>query len=205
MTIYTTIFGNYEELKIPKKITPGWDYVCFTDQPIKSRVWKIIKETPDDPVLSARNRKINTPFDKSIWIDASLRITCDLNQFWDEHFVSPMTVVRHPWRTCVYKEIAACIANKRANEDDLLRQEKEYRKTVPENNGLIASGILLRENTQEVKEFCELWWEQIKLSTRDQIGFAYTEFTLNKYWPRIDLDYRSNKYFKFTTHYKRRK
>ena len=41
--VYTAIIGNYDELKEPKVISEGFDYVCFTDDvKLKSKVWKII-------------------------------------------------------------------------------------------------------------------------------------------------------------------
>lgn len=206
MTVYTVIFSNYEELKDPVVVTPGWEYICYTDQPLKSKVWQIKKVSVKDPLISAREYKLTKfPEGCSLWLDASLRINCDLNKFW-RNFTSPFTVVSHPWRTCAFREVAACIENKRDDADALFKQGDFYgRQGLPRDNGLIASGILLREDTPEVREFCELWFEQIKLSTRDQIGFAYTEWKLNKYWPRINYDYRTGKYFLFTTHYKRRK
>jgi hypothetical protein len=31
--VYTFIFGDYDDLKSPTIMTPGWDYICFTDDP----------------------------------------------------------------------------------------------------------------------------------------------------------------------------
>lgn len=204
--IYTALFSRYEELKEPTVITPGWRYICLTDQPLQSDVWEIHHfANVDNPVKLAREKKILGGFGSHIWIDASFKINCDLNEFWDKHFISPFTVVQHPLRNCVYSEFTACIDNKRADYRSLVEQRELFLKNkVPVNNGLIQSGILLRENTPAVKEFCNLWWDQIKLSTRDQIGFAYAEWKLGIKWPRIVMDYRNNENFIFKTHFKRR-
>jgi len=39
---YTVLSGDYDNLKNPKVVTPGWKYVCFTDQDnVKSDIWEI--------------------------------------------------------------------------------------------------------------------------------------------------------------------
>ena len=40
--IYTFIIGNYDTLKTPGVMTPGWDYICLTDNPtLKSTIWDV--------------------------------------------------------------------------------------------------------------------------------------------------------------------
>lgn len=207
-TVYTAIFSNYEELKTPTVITEGWSYICYTNQPLESDVWKIVYCAVDDPIIAARLVKHTyfTRFGKSLWLDGSMQIQCDLNKFWDANFISPFTVVQHPLRNCIYTEATACIGNKRGNDKDIRSQADHYRKLgIPDCFGLIQSGILLRENTDEVRRFCDTWHGEIKRSTRDQLGFAYAEWLLGVKWPRIQLDYRINPFFKFITHYNRRK
>lgn len=208
--IYTAIFGDYEELKEPRIITPGWRYICYTDQPFKSKVWEIYRAFNDNKENSyeSRNIKINwvDQFNKSIWIDGSFTINCDLNEFWEKNFVSPFTVVQHPIRNCWFQESLISINHNRGNAEEVMNQQQKYLdEGLPMGSGLIQSGILLRENTKEVREFCDIWWQQIKLSTRDQIGFAYSEWKLGIKWPRIQMDYRTSKDFIFKTHKHRRK
>jgi len=208
--IYTAIFGPYEELKTPTVVTPGWNYICYTDQPFESDVWKIVKIITNRPVEMARVFKLVYAWDhfpeKSIWVDGSMTINCNLDEFWDNKFTSPMTVIQHPMRNCVYEEAATCIRNNRGNPADVAHQIEVYKaEGLPPNKGLIQSGIIMRENTSEVQEFCKLWWEQIKLSTRDQIGFAYAEWKTGKYWPRIHQNYLTATNFIFKPHYKRSK
>lgn len=209
MTCYTAIYGNYEELKEPTVVTPGWRYICFTDQDVSSKVWEIVRvPAAEDPIRAARRRKILTYeyFEISIWVDGSFQVNCDLNQWWNKHFVFPMTVIAHPDRSCAYAEAEVCIKNQRGNEDDIKTQIEIYRSEgMPENSGLIQSGILMRENAIGVKAFCDLWYEQIDLSARDQIGFAYAEWKGDIKWPRIKYDYRVGKEFLFKKHYQYRK
>lgn len=208
---YTAIFGDYDDLKEPLIVTPGWRYVCFTDQDLKSQVWNIVNcgiENAAPGVIRARDFKINgfALNNPSLYIDASFQANCDLNEFWNKHFVSPMTVVQHPMRDCAYEEASVCQRNNRAPIEDIAKQIGIYSaEGLPMNSGLIQSGILLRESIPEVRKFCSLWWEQISLSTRDQIGFAYAEWKLGVRWPRITgFDYRTSKDFIFKTHKHRR-
>src|SRR5688500_16882261 len=113
-TIYTVIFGPYEELKEPLVITPGWQYICFTDQPFTSSIWDIKQvDTWADKRMHSREYKIN--FHKyindqeSIYIDGAFTINCNLDDWWNKHFKYPMTFVSHPRRNCVFAEIDRCI------------------------------------------------------------------------------------------------
>ena len=207
--MYTAIFGQYEELKEPLVITPGWRYICYTDQPFESKVWEIRTGYNEMTAIRyCRHLKILgfSFYEKSIWIDGSFQINCDLNEFWANKFTSPMTVIQHPMRNCVYEEAATCQRNGRGDVNDIARQIGKYsNEGLPFNNGLIQSGIIMRENTAQVRQFCDLWWDQINLSTRDQIGFAYAEWKMGIKWPRIQMDYRTSNDFIFKTHYHRRK
>lgn len=208
--IYTALFSNYEELKDVVVITPGWEYICYTDQPITSDVWQIrYCANVQNPVLEARRKKIlEFDGDQSIWVDASFRVNCDLNDFWGKHFTSPFTVFKHPLRNCVYKEAEACIKNKRGSEKEINDAVTLCNMIgVPEENGLIQSGILLREDNEFVRYFCREWFNRTIDCSRDQITFAMTEHKLPLRVERSKqpFDYRLSDEFKFKTHFNRRK
>lgn len=209
--IYTALFGNYEELKDPTVITHGWRYVCFTDQPITSTVWEIVNREVlfDDPRRTARWFKIMGWVDwkKSIWVDASFIIKCDLTQWWEQRFVSPFSAARHPLRSCVYREISYCIAVSRGEADKLIIQDKDYKNLcVPDNNGIITSGILLRENTPDCITMCEKWWaDVVKYSTRDQVAFARASLGFKYHVYLWDYGSReAREQFEYVKHFKER-
>lgn len=182
-TIYTAIFGKYDDLKEPAnfKMVSGWRCVCFTDQDLHSNTWEIVKVPvmPCGPAKTARYYKIN--FHKfidsefSIWIDATFIINTDVSRWFNNHFRPPFTTVDHPYDDCVYKDATACLEIGRGEPDKIKEQIVHYHSQgLPENFGLISSGILMRQRTPEVMEFCEQWWEQIeKFSSRDQIAFTF--------------------------------
>lgn len=207
-TIYTVIFGPYEELKDPLVITPGWKYICFTDQPYRSNVWEIRKvEVWPDKRMHSREYKIN--FDKyiedecSIYIDGSFTINCDLNKWWNSYFKSPATFVQHPRRNCVFEEIRACIKRKRCDEMRLRRQEAAYIGQIRRGQGVIQSGLMMRKKTPEVITLMEAWWNELqKYSTRDQISMAFV--ARNMRINTITWNYAKATEFIFTTHFNRR-
>lgn len=208
--IYTALFGNYEELKEPKKITPGWQYICFTDQPIVSKMWEIRKVDIKDecPRRIARYFKIMEWVDwqKSIWIDASFIIDTNLDDWWDKYFKNGFSAPIHPFRDGVYAEILACILMKSGDIGHLQDQEKEYRDAgVPEFGGIISSGLLMRENTQEVIKLCEDWWNELRTrSIRDQVAFARVYFGNEHLINMYDWNYTREKDFIYMHHYHKR-
>ena len=103
--------GTYDLLKDPTVITPGWQYVCYTNnKDLKSDVWEIFYMNLQD-VKQVRKVKIITPFeyDTCIWVDASIEIQCNLDDFVRDYHSTYFTIMRHPYRNCTYMEAEACI------------------------------------------------------------------------------------------------
>lgn len=206
---YTAIFGEYDTVKEPTRKTPGWRYVLFTDQPFKSKVWEVIQAGDNasaNPQASARYLKLNPHIvlgehTKSLWVDGSFQINCNLNHWFADHCKEPMTCILHPIRNCVYEEARTVVRNKRKGTEGLAEQIKRYEtEGLPQYNGLIQSGILMRWNTPEVIEFNKMWWEEtMNNSMRDQISFAYCHFK-NPVAKFTDYDYRNGREFLFTKH-----
>lgn len=204
-TLYTCIIGDYDDLKEPlnPKFVEGWNLVCFTDQEITSKHWKIHRVNVGQygPAKTARyykimfHKHIQTEF--SMWIDATFFINTDLNKWWESRFYPPFTTVKHPFDNCIYKDIQSCVRGKKDNVDVLLDQQRLYsRLGIPRQNGLIASGILMRQNTQEVRQICSTWWEQVKgKSCRDQIAFGYAQWRHPNVHQSIGWNYTVEKEF----------
>jgi hypothetical protein len=204
---YTALFGNYENLKEPIFTTPGWKYICYTDQDLSSNVWEIKKVSLNgfNPQLLARYFKIMewVDWEQSIWIDASFVIATDLNLWWEKHFKGGLTVPAHPLRNCVYVECLDCIISKRGNKEQVQAQMAEYRTLqIPERNGIIQSGLLMRENTPEVIKLCEAWYREVSThSVRDQIAFAKVSIPFKEIVHLYNWDYRQERDFIYKKHY----
>ena len=179
-TCYTAIFSDYDDLKEPMFPSTDWKYICFTDQDIASPVWEVCKVPVMDcgPAKTARYYKINfhkhIETEYSLWIDATFVINIDLNRWW-RNFREPFTTIDHPYDDCIYKEARSCLEIGRGEANKIKEQIHCYHNDgLPEHFGLISSGILMRQNTPKVAEFCEQWWQQVeKFSSRDQIAFTY--------------------------------
>lgn len=208
--IYTALFGPYEDLKEPAVITPGWKYVCFTDQEFKSEVWKIIQsnyeEKEQDRQSVSRWFKI-MKFEgfQSIWIDASFQINTNLDDFWNKHYKGGITAPRHPVRACAYREAQICMRRDLDGKNVEKQINRYTNEGMPMNAGLISSGILMRDNSEPVKEFCDLWWNQIvNGSVRDQIGFAYCDWKMPGVAHAFNYDYRVRNEFIYSKHFHNR-
>lgn len=178
--IYTAIMGVYDQLKDPTVITPGWHYICYTNnRDLKSNIWEIVFVNFQN-VKQVRRHKIIVPFQYqlSIWVDASIEIRCDLNDFVAKYHTSNFTLMKHPHRSCVYAEAEACIVRKKDKAEVIHTQMKTYRKLkYPYNRGMVATGLLIRNHCQEVVMFCERWWNEVNIhSKRDQLSFNFTTF-----------------------------
>jgi hypothetical protein len=205
-TCYTAIFGPYDDLKQPinPSMVKGWKMICFTDQelfPPVDNVWEIRRlKLKDDPIKTARWFKINfynfLLCKYSLWIDGTFIINVNLDEWW-ERFQAPFTTIKHPFKSCIYDEIRACLEAEKGCPKELQSQFARYRaEKVPENNGLIASGILMRENRKEVVDFCKTWWEEVEnYSTRDQVAFGYAQFKHPGVHHSINWDYTTQTEF----------
>lgn len=177
--IYTAIVGDYDTLKEPTQITKNWDYICFTDQDLKSDTWKIVKVGRSEAKEARRkkiyNEYILNDYSESIWVDASMYINCDLNEFKSVYCASDYTLMMHPSRNCVYQEANACIMLQKDNTATIMQQMVDYKEEgLPNDVGMVATGVMYRKHTKEVKEFCKLWWNEVfEHSVRDQLSFNY--------------------------------
>lgn len=199
--IYTAIIGNYDQV-IEPIVYPGWDYILFTDnRNIKSKNWTVVYvnekcKTKKDRHLLARKIKvlyqeyIHPSYKVILWHDAniSLKQNPDLllkdSMFFKNNLL--FILMSHPDRNCIYQEAKACVdRNKdtRKNINDIVFYLRK--KRYPENNGMTATGFMVRKNTFEMRRIMELWYKEIATySHRDQLSFNFilsTEVMLSKY------------------------
>ena len=204
-TLYTAIFGNYDDLKEPLKdsYVKGWKLVCFTDQEIQSKHWQIVRMPVMNcgPAKTARYYKImfhkHIQSEFSMWIDATFYINTNLNEFWLNNFDAPFTTMKHPYDDCIYTDIKSCIRGGKDTEAILHNQKCLYQKLgIPTNNGLIASGILMRQRTPETVKLSSLWWDQVRShSSRDQIAFGYVNWKMPGIARFMPFNYTRDKQF----------
>lgn len=185
--VYTAIIGKYDELKDPTIVTEDWDYLCFTDNPdLHSDIWDIkIVEKEQDLIRLARRIKIAyfdwiEDYTLSIWVDASIQIQCNLTSFVYEHLISEnmnreCVLMEHPERDNIREEAQICANTERC---PLITAQKQIQAYTDDgylfDNGLVATGLIMRKHTKRMEEFHSRWIKEIQVyTTRDQLSFNY--------------------------------
>jgi hypothetical protein len=197
--VYTAITGGYDTLMDPAVITPGWDYVCFTDTPgIRSSVWNVIQFSPgDDPAKEARKRKILAHkfmgwYGTTVWVDGNMRILCDMDDLVARfHGQNAITMMRHPERDCIYDEAEACKALGKDDPGTIdAHIEKVREMGCPEKNGMVATGVIFRSGSDpDVKRLCNEWWKMVDSgSRRDQLSFNCAAWKERVRYREVDFD-----------------
>jgi len=198
--IYTCLVGDIDTLEDPKEIMPGCEYLCFSDQPRATKVWKVIPllESFDDPRLTARYHKtIGASMlwcDLSIWQDAKVVFTKQL-----DISTTGISLMKHPVRNCLYTEGDAVIGFGKAYSGSVKKLTEKYKNEgYPEQNGLYETSVLARRQTDELNR---LWWDEIKTCIRDQISLPYVLWKLGIKCDILDVNPFSNAYFYIRHHH----
>lgn len=106
-------------------------------------------------------------------------------------------------KTDYLKEGASCILYERGGTEKLLQQLIDYEDIVPRDNGIIQSGIILRDNSEECVDLCNDWWiEVLSYSMRDQVGFAKAELGYKEIIHKFEFNYMRNGEFLYIKHKK---
>ena len=165
--LYTAITGGYDNI-IEPTIPKGWTL-------------KVFKQ--GDPTLDSQRqaRKIKIlpwlyfEFEECIWFDGNLRFSDDIYRHKED-----FALLSHG-RKCIYEEAIACKRQHKAPVELIEKQIDAYRaEGMPNDLGMVATGLMYRKNTDKNKKFCEAWWQEIKKYTaRDQLSFNYVVWKQN--------------------------
>ena len=121
--------------------------------------------------------------DTWLWVDDNVRARIHPRLVIDQD-PNELVVQRHWKRKCVYEEVAACIEQEKDDPELLRAQGARYRQAgMPELWGLAQTGVLIRRNTPAIREFNEMWWDEItRGSCRDQVSFPFVSWKLGLQW-----------------------
>jgi hypothetical protein len=183
--VYTVIFGGYDSLLTPVRRSDNCDYFCFTDDPgLTSEFWQI--RLLQDPALEAarlsRKPKILPHLyfpehEDSLYLDANLLLVGDIDTYIETYCrTSPILLVKHGERDCIYEELQACIEGQRDDAEVMTTQIERYRaEGFPAHYGLtVGSFIYRRHQDPAVIALMELWWQELSQSSkRDQLSLTY--------------------------------
>lgn len=199
IAIYTSIFGKCKKLIEDNIQLKNVDYICFTDENIKSSNWKIINSIPiyEDPDRNEKKFKILPhrylkDYNYSIWIDASIKVIGDISSLITKHHYQIYNQSKLcNDKNCIYKEAELIIKtgienfNKDPSKKEFSFEDNPYiiKKQIgryiqdkyPIENGLAINNIILRHhNNKEVIKNMEDWWVEIKnWSKIDRLSFNY--------------------------------
>ena len=184
LVIYTAIAGSGRDNLVDPVPVPGVDYVCFTDQPLTSKVWEIrpFKWRHTEDVRTAKYPKalphLHFPdHDISVWVDGNIIPKTDIQKITHDYLKQhDFAVHHHPQRDCIYQEADVVLGFKQDHPHLVKDAIEKYQKAnMPQHLGLTENGILFRRHhNDKVKEAMAAWWQEICEGTSsDQIPLAY--------------------------------
>jgi hypothetical protein len=212
IVIYTAISGSgRDSLRDPAPVA-GVDYVCFTDQQIKSKVWSIL---PFKHVFSANGITAKHPkilpheyfpdHELSIWVDGNM---CPKKNIVDHAFVflkeHPIALHKHPRRDCLFDEGEFMKKIGKASVEEIQPQIDSYSVLgVPRSFGLWECGMIFRyHNSPTIMHAMDAWWSQlIKFKQfNDQLSFSFVVWMFGLTVNTINKNVREAPYVEYHPH-----
>lgn len=190
-----------KELKIEGFEMVFWDK---EKQKVENKVAsRMVKASPFDYV------KVDfSPDAIYIWADACFKQKESLMPLVKqlEQSENMILTMKHPQRDCLYQEGNVCaewgIIDKELWE---IQNEKYLTSKYPRNNGLAATGIMLRKISFKILQHGSYWRNEIISEChRDQLSFDYICWKQKMKYDTFDFSLK-NKYFEQTQHLKDRK
>ena len=182
--VYTALFGAYDTFVEPTIVDPNAKYMLFTDQPIQSDVYEVVRIDllAGNERLTARQYKALSTFylpehTMSVWHDARFTPIC---ADWSVFEGITLGAYAHDQRDCIYAEAAVCKDMKLEKPERIdFLMDKLHGENYPRFNGLVSSGFLVRKSNAVVASFNAMWWHYISsYCVRDQLSFNYVAWKL---------------------------
>lgn len=217
--VYTCITGGYDAPPAHAALCPDADYWCFVGQGEKRQEWLgewRVVELPfcsGEAVRDARRAKLLPhrllpDYEYTLWVDANIGIM-------DPEFYAllqrkmteevPLSGLWHPFTDCAYEEAVRVVHSWRERLCRVLRTVHFLRREhFPHHFGMFETGVMLRHNTPEVREFCERWWWMLsRFSHRDQLSFPYCMWKSGFSWDSLlppGQGVRNHPWFRYDRH-----
>jgi hypothetical protein len=184
--VYTAIFGGYDSLKA-QPVSPGVDYICFTDDPNLQApsMWRVEVRAPryKHPRLSAKWFRMRPDrelpqYRHTIWIDGSVTIATDtfVAEVMSALDGSGLALFQHPDRDNIFDEVQASMPMRKYAGLPLQQQVEHYRaRGFPGTNGLYASGVMVRDSSnRRIRRLGREWMrENVRWTYQDQLSLPY--------------------------------
>lgn len=188
IVIYTCITGDYDNLLEPYYMDPKCEYIIFSDQNIKSDIYKTFKIPKKienmNNILINRYIKLHPheifekEYDYSIYIDGNIQQISNLSAFINNiNEEIGIAMHKHSVRNCIYEEAKALKIQKKGNKKFINEQIKKYEnEKFPPNYGMAEANVIVTDlNNNKSKKIFEDWWEEFinSKSMRDQVSLPY--------------------------------
>lgn len=204
--VVSAVYGNYTS--VPPAPLENNSFLFTDNIDIPAPGWtKLFVPQPYQPRLAARRPK-TVPFhylpqyETVVWIDASITvkdptfITKAAKAPTDE---SPLAVLPHPDRDCLYDEIDACLSlDKYADQTAQLKaQYQAYEEmNYPRHAGLYATTVIAWKQAKGYDWLGRQWWAHCNAhSSADQVSLPLL-LRLSHMKPRVmPINLLDNEYF----------
>lgn len=170
---------------------------------------KFKDSTRENRYYKVMSHLVLPPHDLSIYFDGNIKFKVSIESIFEEAIHNDkvlLSLIKHPFRNCLYDEGEACIKQKKDDPEIIINQLGKYQmEGYPAHNGLLACSVIFRKNVSAVQKLCTSWWEEIVLgSRRDQISLPYVIWK-NKFQGLkiLDLNWMENKFYKRIPHIKK--
>ena len=198
IAVYYVITGNYDSFRMPIYIDDTIDYYLFTDSGAGTDTQELnnfrIMRVPEslDGLNNVRRQRYTKlhpdevlsesvtgkKYDYTVYIDGSMRITCDIKPLVYSLIVSGKSfgIHKHFSRDCLYDEAELLMIGSSISSKDIREQTDFYsREGMPRHFGLPETTVLIRRcNDPQLQDIMQQWWLQIERFThRDQISLPY--------------------------------
>jgi hypothetical protein len=202
--VYTAVFGNTDPLCEPA-VKTDVRMVCFTDQPIKSSRWEIVR-LPVSEAPKRESRRYKQPShrifpdaDLTLWIDCCYTLLMDPREIAARN-PGLITAFRHHRRDRIKDEAEVIIRSGKGKRDAIMAQLAAYQSDgwdtdANPQRAIHCGGFLLRRHTPEVRAFNEAWHHEVQTRTlRDQMSIDYVASKTGVKIDRFTGTCRSNPY-----------
>ena len=192
IVVFTVLTGDYDNIKDPLFISPGVDYILFTNREIQRKVWRTVKIENaglTDIMLSRRVKMLPQEYlpkgyDSSIYVDANVVIFGDITMLTTRlnnncHFA----VTSHSVRQTVKEEMDELVAIGKVDGAVADSIYARYRQEgFKDDYGLAECTVLIRCcNDERLDSLMKTWWEEFSTNGlgRDQISIMYSIWKQN--------------------------
>jgi len=215
LVVYTAVTGKYDELPtVNEKGVEFWGkgkgggrYVAYVDEEQKGgKGWEKRpflhfslhehwKDRRDARFYKMMPHLLFPEAEYSIWVDGGWILLEEPRKMLQYLGDNDIAMFDHH-RNCIYQEMEAIKRNEWEDPEILKRHYEHYRDKLAPNEGLTATGLIIRRHTPEIARLNQAWWEQIcQFSSRDQLSFVFVAKQLGVKWSLIPGRHNSSDLF----------